>query len=220
MVCLVTRTLSIALVAVFAASGCHVPDTLTAVEHEEIATQRHAAADQARAAVRVQETTQPLPSGSESVGDAHAPMAEFPAGRAGREEALADEHERAAKRIRHDAEVACLHVAPSERRFCPIPKLDRVERTPLGVRLYPAPGVEPERLAAELRCAVAEAHVDRPNDAASCPLYAPGASVHVQPKGAALAIEIGAPDEPSAAEIRRRAEAFHPAAAPVSPPAQ
>jgi hypothetical protein len=197
--------------------GCRLPDTMTAVEHERKAAEERASEAQARASVKVQETTRPMPGAGDWQTDPTAPLIWFPTGRAGREGGLADQNEAAAKRIRNDAEAACARVPPSQQRMCPIPPLAKVERAGDAVRLFPAAPVEGEQLSNELRCAVAQARVDRPNDADACPLLVQPSSARVVQRSGRTAIEITAPDELRASEVAKRAEAMRRAAAAPPP---
>jgi hypothetical protein len=194
-----------------AAAGCRFPDTMTAVDHERAAEARRAEVEKAEATVRTLETTRPLPSGSEAVGDPGAPLAGYAQGRVGYDSADAAKHEEAALRIRRDAELACVRVPAAERSSCPIDEVARVEPLAGGARLFFKQAPVAESLQARIGCAVAEAHVDRPLGAERCPLLVPGSAAHVVDRpgeaGGAF-VEITARDGAASAEVRRRAEAL------------
>lgn len=204
------RDLAILLGAGLLAVGCRFPDSMTAADHEREAQHRRAGMASAEAAVRVQETTRPMPSGSESMADPGTPLVGMAGGRAAYDAQTAVRHEEAAQRIRRDAEVACLRVRPEDRSSCPIGEVARVEPLASGARLiFKTPPVAATMRAA-VDCAVAEAHVDRPGDFATCPLDVPGMSARVIERAGGAVLEITAPDDARAAEVRARAEALLP----------
>jgi hypothetical protein len=187
--------------------GCRVPETRTAVELEREAESRRMKAEQARAVVAAQERALPVPSGYEAARDPGTPLAGAAAGRAGYLLQTATELEEVARRIRRDAEAACVRVPPPVRTACPLGgEVAAVERIPRGVRLRPKDAVAPESLRVEIDCAMAQAKVDRPSDDAACPLLVRGASAKVVERGGVTVVEVTAPDEARAEEVRRRAE--------------
>lgn len=197
------------LIAIFVVAGCHpLPDGRTAVELERDAEQKRMAAEQARAFVRTQETTRPVPGGMEREMDPAAPGIGYAQGRVGRDEHTAQELEETAKKIRDTAETTCTRVPPSMRASCPVGKLARVETIPRGARLVPTEAPESESWRQKVNCALAQSHVERPSGADACPLLVDGAESRVVDSPAGAYIEITAPDEARAAEVRRRAQGF------------
>ncbi len=193
--------------------GCHpLPDGRTAVEHEEEARRLRSDADQARAAVAIQETTRPMPTGPEMQADPTTPLAGAAQGRAAVSARSAEQHERIARRLREDADVACARVAATRWRTCPIPPASAVEEIPRGVRIKLAAPVEAEATRAEMSCAVARAHVERPgpDDEAACPLLVVGAQASFIDAAGAQSIEITAQDETHARDVRERARKLLP----------
>jgi hypothetical protein len=77
-----------------------------------------------------------------------------------------------------------------------------------------------ELLRVQLNCALANAQVDRPNDFAECPLFAPGATSKVveQPHGAALQIDVVEPVQVE--ELWRRLLLLQSQGAPAPAPRQ
>jgi hypothetical protein len=184
--------------------GCRLPDGRTAVEHEQEAARRR---DKARAVVRVQETTQPVPSGYEAARDPGVPLAGYAQGRAGHEESVAAKHEQAAQRIRREAQAACLRVPVAMRSSCPVPRASVAEPIERGVRIRPRGTVAAENWRAEIECAQSEARVDRPPDHATCPIVQ-GTDVRVVDAPGGPILEIVAPTDALADEVRRRAAAW------------
>ncbi|MSP63685.1 MAG: hypothetical protein EXR72_25735 [Myxococcales bacterium] len=199
------RVLCAGLVLV-AVAGCRIQDTRTAVEHEQEAEHHRMEVEAARAMVTVAETTRPMQSATEAVGDPGTNLPHYAGARGATELQAAEEHEKAARRIRQDAEVACVRVPPSERTSCPVGgPVGSIEQIPRGVAIRPKVAPEPERLRALVDCAVAEARVVRPTDAESCPLLVPGATPRVVDRPGGARLEIIAPDDARGDEVRRRA---------------
>ncbi len=159
--------------------GCRLPDSRTAVEHEREAEHHRAQADRARAAIRIAETTRPMPSANEAISDPGAPAGEIAAGRAAYEIQTAADHEKVAQQLRHEAEILCQRVPPSQWRTCPINLPFTVEKFSSGYRLRPGGSAAAESLRGEIGCAIARSRIDRSEEQSACPLFAPGASVRV-----------------------------------------
>ena len=202
------RGFPVLLGAALFAAGCHFPDTMTAVEHEHEAERDRAESASAEAAVRIADTTRPMPSGSESMSDPGASLAGYAGARVAIDAQSAARHEDAAVRIRRDAAAACMHVPTEQRGSCPIGELLRVEPLPSGTRLVLKTPPAGPTLRSAIDCAIAESHVDRPEGADTCPLYVPGAITNVVERPSGAVIEIIAADDAKVAEVRRRCEAF------------
>jgi|SRR5579871_3500871 len=197
------RAAAIVLVGIV---GCRpLPDGRTAVEHEHEAQRLRSEADAARAAVTTQENARPTPTGVEQQMDPGTPLAGAAQGRAGYVVAQAQKHEETARRIREDADVACARVPASRWRSCPLGEPTAAEPIAMGVRLKLASPVEAEGMRDEMRCAVARAHVERPDEEARCPLLVTGAEARVVDVPGGQAIEIVAQDQLHADEVRMRA---------------
>ena len=206
------------VVVVLAVVGCRLPDSRTAVELEGEAERLRLEAETARAAVRTAETTRPVPSGSEAVADPGGPLAGYAQGRAGYVLSEAARYDAAAKRIRDDAQLACRGVPAAARRSCPLgSSLARLEALDRGVRLVYAERPETESLRAQIRCALAEARVDRPAVAESCPLLVPGANARVVEEVTVTYLEITGRGPEGALEIQRRASLLSTTALPAAP---
>jgi hypothetical protein len=198
----------IAMFALFLVAGCHgLPDTRTAVEHEQLAAVSQSSSDQARAAVTVAETTRPVNNGVEATADATTPLYETAQGRSGYETMSAEDHIKIARKIRQNADVACARIPPSRWVTCPIGKPATVEAIPRGVRLI-LDGPAVELMRDQIDCALARARVERPSDAdaAACPILVPGAHPRVIDRPEGPILEIVADDEVHAVDVRTRAE--------------
>lgn len=183
--------------------ACAHLDQRTAVDLENEAEHHRAMARQAGGTVQVAESTRPVPSASESVSQ--PAVQQYAEGRAAYEMQAAQRAQDAAQRIRDGAERLCRNLPEVERVSCPIPAEASVERTGRMVRILPSGGLSAESLRAQVDCAMAQAKVDHPPDEQECPLLVPGSDVRVIDRPSGVRIEIVAPDEISAEEVRRRA---------------
>ena len=190
-------------------SGCArtKSEARTAADFERAAGRHRAAAAHVRAQATIEQTTMPAVTAADAYRTAQVnqvpidSFGQYGAGRAAREEQAAAEDEKIAAQMRGDAEMACSHVPISARVTCPGSDASSTT-TPLpsGVRIT-VTGADTESLGLVVKCAVAQAHADRPDGAERCPLLVPGAVVRV----VGSAIEITSDESVTVREIQKRA---------------
>jgi hypothetical protein len=135
---------------------------------------------------------------------------------AARERAHAEEHARAAARLRQEEAKECAGVAPEARTACPLlaPYVAKVTETPRGVVLSMKPGAPGESIAQLMRCHLAFARLQGFQQAGVCALYVQGSEVLSADGGATLELRGDGPA--TAADIRRKVrEEIGPRAVPA-----
>ena len=114
------------------------------------------------------------------------------------------DHEAAARALEKFEEAECHDFAPEVRAACPLlGPVTRIEDTGGGVRLYFAPGVPIEAVAAHMRCHLAHARTRGYRQNADCPLYTRGVRIQAYPS--AGVVEVLGEDKATIREVRRRA---------------